>query len=51
MNLQLVVPDTSSLETLSRGLEDTRRFSVVIESNSRGDSGVEGRLRVAGANP
>jgi general secretion pathway protein L len=51
MNLQLVVPDTSSLEALSRGLEDTRRFSVVIESNSRGDSGVEGRLRVAGANP
>jgi len=51
MNLQLVAPDLTTIDTFSRELEGTRRFEVVLEANNPVDGGTEGRLRIAGANP
>jgi general secretion pathway protein L len=51
MNLQLVAPDLTTIDTFSRELEGTRRFEVTLEANNPVDGGTEGRLRIAGANP
>ena len=51
MNLQLVAPDLTTIDTFSRELEQTRRFEVILEANNPVDEGTEGRLRIAGANP
>jgi general secretion pathway protein L len=51
MNLQLVAPDLTTIDAFSRELEQTRRFEVILESNSPVDEGTEGRLRIAGAAP
>jgi general secretion pathway protein L len=51
MNVQIVAPDLATIDAFSRKLEQTRRFTVVLESNTAVDGGTEGRLRIAGANP
>lgn len=51
MDLQLVVPNVTALDALSRELEQTRRFDVEIQAANPVDSGTEGRLRIVGANP
>ena len=51
MNLQLVAPDLATIDAFSRELEQTRRFAVVLESNTAVEGGTEGRLRIAGASP
>ena len=51
MDLQLLVPNVVTLDEFSRALEQTRRFEVEIETANQRDSAIEGRLRIAGANP
>ena len=51
MNLQLLAPSVTALDEFSRALEQTRRFDVDIEAQNPVDSGTEGRLRIAEANP
>ncbi len=51
MDLQLIVPSVTSLDALSRELEQTRRFDVEIQGAEPTESGTEGRLRIVGVNP
>lgn len=51
MDLQLVVPSVTALDSFSRELEQTRRFDVEIQAANPADDGTEGRLRIVGANP
>ena len=51
MNLQVIAPDVATIAALESKLEQTRRFAVVLESQTPGESGTEGRLRIVGANP
>ncbi|HEX5420328.1 MAG TPA: type II secretion system protein GspL [Gammaproteobacteria bacterium] len=51
MDLQLVVPDVSALNTFVQDLEHSKRFTVQIQSTNPVQDGVEGRVRVAGATP
>jgi general secretion pathway protein L len=50
MSLQVVAPSAGAFAQLDRELEETRRFSVELESNNPVDDGTEGRLRIVGAN-
>jgi general secretion pathway protein L len=51
LDLQLVVPNVTALDSFSRELEETRRFDVEIQAANPADAGTEGRLRIVGANP
>ena len=51
MDLQLLAPSVTALDSLSRELEQTRRFDVEIQAANPADTGTEGRLRIVGANP
>ena len=51
MDLQLLVPSVTALDSFSRELEQTRRFDVEIQAANPVDTGTEGRLRIVGANP
>jgi len=49
MNLQVIAPDVPKLDQFKQQIEGTERFDVVIDSTSDSDAGVEGRVRIVGA--
>ena len=49
MDLQLVAADVGAIDKFAKSLEQTHRFKPKIESANPNDSGVEGRLQIAGA--
>jgi type II secretion system protein L len=51
MDLQLVVPDVSALNAFVQDVGQSKRFSAQIQSTNPTQDGVEGRVRVAGAQP
>ena len=51
MDLQVIAPSISSLDTFSRKMIATQRFKASIQSATPGDAGVEGHIQVTGANP
>jgi len=51
MDLQLVVATVDELDAFARSLEQTHRFTPKIESTSKNEDKVEGRLQIVGARP
>ncbi len=51
MDLQLVVPSVPLLDQFAQGVASGERFEVRIQSANPGESGVEGRVQIAGAQP
>lgn len=48
MDLQLVADNVDELDSFTRNLEQTKRFTPKIESANQNESGVEGRLQIVG---
>jgi len=51
MDLQLVAADVGVIDKFTKSLEQTHRFKPKIESANPNDTGVEGRVQIAGAAP
>lgn len=49
MDLQLTAPSVPSLDTFAQQIVDTERFVARIQSADQSEAGVEGRVRVQGA--
>jgi general secretion pathway protein L len=49
MDLQLVVPSVTQLDTFAQGIADSGRFVARIQSTNPNDAGVEGRVQVVEA--
>lgn len=51
MDLRVIVPSVTELDSLRQQIVGTNRFDVRVESTTPGDKGVEGRLRIVEAGP
>lgn len=51
LDLQVIVPSISLLDTFARAVNETNRFDVRIQSTNPGETGIEGRVQVVGAAP
>jgi type II secretory pathway component PulL len=51
VDLQLVVPSITSLDTFQQNVASTNRFDVRIQNTAPRDGGLEGRVQVVGARP